>query len=134
MRRNLTTLFLIAAIGLVAALSASAGSRSSISLVVPTAAGAAATSAPQFGTQVTFAVTTTATAYPWVDTKCSQNGELVYEQWAGFFDGYVGSDMFTLGPTALWSGGAASCTATLVTFDRNGRAAKLASTSFNVVG
>jgi len=58
----------------------------------------------------------------------------VYEQWAGFFDSYAYGTMFTLGPTQLWSGGAASCTATLVSFDKNGRASALASTSFNAAG
>jgi hypothetical protein len=56
----------------------------------------------------------------------------VYEQWAGFFASYTGSQMFTLGPTQLWGGGAASCTAALVSFDRNGNPRTLATTSFNV--
>src|SRR5262249_34332655 len=124
---------LAAAAVLVAALPASAG-RSSISLVVPNAATAGATTAaPHFGSQVTFGVSTS-TSYPWVDTKCSQNGQVVYEQWAGFFSSYSGGQMFPLGPTQLWSGGAASCTATLVSFDKNGRPSTLASTSFDVAG
>jgi hypothetical protein len=128
----LTILSLIAALVLVVALPASAA-KSSIHLVMPTAATTGASTTPHFGDQVTFAISTTA-SFPWVDTACSQNGQVVYEQWDGFFDGYAGTQMFTLGPTQLWSGGAASCTATLVTFDRNGRPSKLASTSFNVTG
>jgi hypothetical protein len=131
MSNKASVALLAAAIFLLTALPTSAATRSSIRLVVPTTAGAAATTAPSFGTQVTFDLTTTA-SFPWVDTKCSQNGQLVYEQWAGFFDSYAGSKMFTLGPTQLWSGGAANCTATLVTYDKNGRPTKLATTSFDV--
>ena len=135
MRRGIIALSLAAAVVLVAALPAFAGKGgSSISLVMPNASLTAGAASPHHGDQVTFAVATTATSRPWVDTTCSQNGQVVYEQWAGFFDGYLGSTMFTLGPTQLWTGGAASCTATLVTYDKNGRASALASTSFSVSG
>jgi|SRR5215831_12839005 len=138
MRRGWIALSLAAAAVAIAALPAlAARSSSSISLVVPAAAataGTTSTSGAHYGQQVTFSVSTSATSYPWVDTKCSQNGTVVYEQWAGFFSSYNGSDMFTLGPTQLWSGGAASCTATLVSFDKNGKASTLASTGFSVSG
>jgi hypothetical protein len=135
-------MFSVVAIGVfLTAMSASAAgkpSSSSISLVMIQAIGstttATATSGPRYGDQVSFAVTTDRTARPWVDTKCSQNGQTVYEQWAGFFDSYLGGQIFSLGPTQLWTGGAASCTATLVSFDKNGRPQQLASTSFNVAG
>jgi hypothetical protein len=132
MNKGSIPVFLAAAVVLITAFPASAA-RSSISLVMPNASATAASTTPKYGDQVTFSVTTTA-SFPWVDTKCSQGGEVVYEQWAGFFDSYAGSKIFTLGPTQLWTGGAANCTATLVSFDRNGRPSKLASTSFTVAG
>jgi hypothetical protein len=134
MRKGLITLSLAAAALLIVALPANAGkSNSSISLVMPNAATTAGNSGPQFGSQVTFAVST-GSSFPWVDTTCSQNGQVVYEQFAGFYAGYTGSDMFTLGPTQLWSGGTATCTAKLVTYDKNGRPSTLASTNFTVAG
>jgi hypothetical protein len=71
-------------------------------------------SPPSYGQQVTFTVSTTATAYPWVEVKCSQGGAVVYDNWVGYFSSYMFPQVFTLGPTAMWSGGAASCTAYLV--------------------
>ena len=127
------SLAIAVAVALIAALPAASATRSSISLVMPSASTTAPSTGPRYGDQVTFAVNTS-TAFPWVDTACSQNGRVVYEQWAGFFDTYTGSKMFTLGPTQLWTGGAATCTATLVSYDKNGRASKLASTSFSVTG
>ncbi len=132
MNKRSIPVFLAVAVVLITAVSASAA-KSSISLVMPNASAAIGSTTPKYADQVTFSVTTTA-GFPWVDTTCSQGGQVVYEQWAGFFDSYAGSKMFTLGPTQLWTGGAASCTATLVSFDRNGRPSKLASTSFTVAG
>lgn len=132
MNKRSIPMFLAAAVVLIAAVPASAA-KSSISLVTPNTSAATASTTPKYADQVTFSVTTTA-GFPWVDTTCSQGGQVVYEQWAGFFDSYAGSKMFTLGPTQLWTGGAASCTATLVSFDRNGRPSKLASTNFTVAG
>jgi hypothetical protein len=141
MRRTWIAVSLVAAVVMIVALPAWAkgggGGGSTISLVIPNAAAAATSSGPQspsFGQQVTFAESTTATAYPWVDAKCSQNGKVVYEQFAGFYSGYTGSQMFTLGPTQMWSGGAASCTAALVSYDKNGSPRTLATTSFTVSG
>ncbi len=138
MRRTWIAVALAAAVVMIAALPAWArgggGGGSTINLVIP---GAAPTSGPataSFGQQVTFAESTSATAYPWVDTKCSQNGQTVYEQWAGFYGSYTGSQMFTLGPTQMWTGGAANCTAALVSFDKNGSPRTLATTSFSVSG
>src|SRR4051794_38243866 len=136
MRRTSIALSIAAAVVMIAALPAwgRGGGGSSISLVVPNAATTAPSSGPSYGQQVTFKESTSATAYPWVDTKCTQNGTVVYEQWAGFYASYSGSQMFTLGPTQLWTGGAASCTAALVSFDRSGRPQTLATTSFTVSG
>lgn len=139
MRRTWIAVSLAAAVVMIAALPAWAakgggGGGSTISLVVPGAAPTAGQVTPSFGQTVTFAESTTATAYPWVDTKCSQNGKVVYEQFAGFYASYSGSQMFTLGPTQSWTGGAASCTAALVSYDRNGSPRTLATTSFNVSG
>ncbi len=86
---------------------------------------------PHYGQQVTFNVSTTTTK-PWVGLDCSQNGTWVYGSWAGFFSGYDWGQTFTLGPTNSWFGGAADCTAKLVTFSTNGRENILATTSFHV--
>lgn len=108
-------------------------SSSSIRLVTVAADGAKVVGgAPAFGDQITYDVTTTATTEPYVETSCSQNGKLVYKQTQGFFAGfYGGSQMFTLGPTPNWQGGAASCTARLLAMV-NGDARTLSTTTFDV--
>ena len=63
-----------------------------------------------FGQKVTFAVS--GTSYPWVVAKCYQNGVLVYEQANGIFETSL-NQIFALGPTGYWTGGAADCTALL---------------------
>src|SRR5262249_48924003 len=104
---------------------------SSISLVVLSAQAASATSQVSIGSQVTFNVSTDKTSQPWVDVKCFQNGTRVYEQWNGFYASYQFGQTFTVGPTQLWTSGAANCTADLDYFTSNGTARTLASTSFN---
>jgi hypothetical protein len=86
---------------------------------------------PSFGDTVTFEVFTTATAYPWVTLRCYQNGALVSQE-----SNAVGRGLFTLGPSGLWTGGAADCTATLENWDnyssKKGSITVLGSTSFPV--
>ena len=103
------------------------GGSSSLVLVVldPDDGGA------NYGEQVTFSVSTTATAYPYVDLICYQNGVGVMESWRGFFPTSLSSQIFTLGPTSLWQGGAADCTAYLKMSTKQGWST-LASTSFHV--
>jgi hypothetical protein len=85
-----------------------------------------------FGQNVTFNVSTTATSYPWVTLKCYQGGALVAQASNGIFATSL-NQIFTLGPTALWTSGAASCTATLENWDSYPKSiATLASTSFDV--
>jgi hypothetical protein len=94
---------------------------------------------PRVGSQVTFTLDTTAQE-PWVSVACYQNGIAVYGQYWGFWNGYSPSTVtstmaaggvFTLGPTFLWSGGQASCVATLYTVSaKNWKQTTLATTSF----
>lgn len=84
-----------------------------------------------YGQQVTFTVSTSATK-PWVGLDCWQNGTWVYGSWSGYFPSYEWGQVFTLGPTNSWNGGAADCKAKLVTFSLNGRERVLATTSFHV--
>jgi hypothetical protein len=94
------------------------------------------TSGISLGDKVTFTVSTTATAYPWVTVKCSQNGTLVSKQSNGIFATSLNQN-FTLGPTQNWQSGGADCTATLENWDsyaKNGSITVLASTSFKVLG
>lgn len=107
-------------------------SPSSIALAQPGAGttAALATSWPRYGDFVTFDISTTETAYPYVNLKCSQNGQLVAEGWDGFFDGALGDRLFGL-YSPSWTGGAADCTAWLVKY-ANGRWKQLATTSFHV--
>src|SRR5438552_18581210 len=81
-------------------------SSSSISLVQLKAASASAVSDPRYGDVVTFNVSTDATAYPYVNVKCYQDGDLVGEGWAGFFDGALGDRTFGL-DSPRWTAGAA---------------------------
>jgi hypothetical protein len=107
------------------------GGGSSIQLVMVSSAGAAASSRPSFGNEVTYAVSTSRTNRPWVSTRCYQNGTLALDDWRGMFEGYVLGQVVPLGPTGNWTGGAATCTARLVSFDGGGEKT-LASMSFDV--
>lgn len=88
---------------------------------------------PHYGQKVTFNVSTTATSYPYVTLKCSQGG-LVYQASKGIFPTSLGQN-FTLGPTPMWQGGDADCTATLENWDsysKNGSITALTSMTFHV--
>jgi hypothetical protein len=69
-----------------------------------------------FNDTITFNVSTTATAYPYLDVTCTQGGTLVYSASAGFYDSYPwpgARNMPLYSPS--WVGGAADCTAVLNT-------------------
>ena len=87
----------------------------------------------QFGHQVTFNLSTTATAYPYVNLVCYQGGVQVSSNWQGYFDSALGNQWFYLGPSPSWSSGAANCTANLAKSTSRGWSV-LASTSFSVGG
>jgi hypothetical protein len=72
---------------------------------------------PNWGDQVTFNVSTTATAEPHVDLTCSKNGVLVLGATTGFYASYPWpwTQVMTLSSPS-WTGGAADCTATLYYF------------------
>jgi hypothetical protein len=80
-----------------------------------------------YGQSVTFNISTTATTEPWVHLVCSQNGAMVAQGWAGYFDGSLGGRDFTLS-SGSWTSGAGDCTAYLTKPDGS----VLGSTSFHV--
>ena len=95
--------------------------------------GAATTAALSFGEQVTFEVVTSQTSKPWVLNECFQGGTRVSAEIHGFFDGYLFGEIYSLGPTDLWSSGSADCTAKLLSDDHN-KTKVLATTSYHVNG
>jgi hypothetical protein len=125
------------AVGLVALATATgaafAGKQgSSLNLVVlSTAETPAAATQPSYGGQITFDVSTTETDRPSVNVHCYQGTILVYDAWQGFWPGYYTDPVFTLS-SGYWTGGAADCTARLVSFGSNGREKTLASLDFHV--
>jgi hypothetical protein len=76
--------------------------------------------APHYGGQVTFDVSTTATDKPSVKVNCyqRQDNTLVYTASAGFYPDYPWPWLqdFTL-KSGAWTGGAANCTAELYYWD-----------------
>ena len=78
-----------------------------------------------------FSGTSTALTSPsvWVKADCYQSGTLVYEDYE--LTDSTGSAVLPLGPTMMWTGGAASCTAQAGTIN-NGSFKAAASTTFNV--
>jgi hypothetical protein len=85
---------------------------------------------PNRNDTVTFNVSTTATAQPYVHLVCSGNG-VGYDSWKGVFAGSLDSNWnFVLG-SGGWTSGAADCTAWLGMYTKQGFKA-LASTSFHV--
>ena len=139
MTKKLVAAASMVAAALVLAAGASAQPSSSLQLVVLGSGTGAAAAQPQAGGQVTFALQTSA-QQPWVSVVCSQNGVNVYGQYWGFWNGYSPSSVtstmaaggvFTLGPTFLWSGGQASCVATLYTVNaKNYKQSTLATLNF----
>jgi hypothetical protein len=99
------------------------GGTGSISLVLLNSTDGLA----HYGQNVTFKVATTATTQPWVGLKCSRNGALLGESYEGMFAGSLSDGIFTLASPS-WTGGAADCTATLMTPQWQA----LGSTSFHV--
>jgi hypothetical protein len=88
---------------------------------------------PNWGDQVTFTVSTTATDRPTVRLYCYQNGTLVYTFSAGFFAGYPWTTVYGLSSQS-WTGGAADCTASLVYSGSNGRINTVATLNVAVGG
>jgi hypothetical protein len=89
---------------------------------------------PNYMDTVTFAVSTSATTMPYVTTYCYQGGTLVYQQSSGIFSTSL-NQLFVLGQTTAWQGGAADCTAYLQNWDsysRHNTVTNLASMSFSV--
>jgi hypothetical protein len=89
---------------------------------------------PNYMDTVTFAVSTTATTMPWVTVNCSQGGTLVYQASNGIFYTSL-NQLFVLGETTAWQGGAADCTAYLQNWDsysKHHTVTNLASMSFSV--
>ena len=99
------------------------GGTGTISLVVLDSSDGMA----HYGQRVTFNVATTATTEPWVEVKCYQNGALVAQGKEGFFERSLSDGIFGLSSPS-WTGGAADCTATLMTPQWS----PLGSTSFHV--
>jgi hypothetical protein len=131
-KQRIATLVAFVAILVVTAVAAAAKPSSSLNLVVLSSGGTkAATTAPSYGGQITFDVSTTETNRPYVNVRCYQGGVFVYDDWAAFWAGAPQSDAFTLS-SGYWTGGAADCTARLVAFDKQGREQTLASTAFHV--
>jgi len=83
------------------------------------------------GQLVTFTVTTSATASPFVSLNCYQGGVWVYTASAGFFAAYPWSRNFTLSSMS-WTGGDADCTARLYSSRDGTRTTTLATSSFHV--
>ena len=73
---------------------------------------------PNWGEDVTFKVSQTATDEPHVDLNCSQNGTNVYGATTGYYASYPWpwTQVMKLS-SQKWTGGAADCTATLYYFD-----------------
>ena len=86
--------------------------------------------APNWSDEITFDLSTTADK-PNVNVRCYQGGLFVYDGWAAFYDGAWFGQNFTLS-SSYWQGGAADCTARLVTWSRNGREQTLATKGFHV--
>jgi hypothetical protein len=82
-------------------------------------------------------VTTNAPIYPnntgpWISLECYQNGVKVGgADHAGFPGGWYYGDPFYLGPSQMWTGGAADCTVR-VYHQQNRRTVTDATTSFHV--
>jgi hypothetical protein len=135
MRKLLIVAAILTVVGVIAGPAAAGGKgSSSIQLVRMNAGLAAASASPTFGEQVTFAVSTTRTSYPWVQNRCWQSGTFVYEEWHGFWAGYYRDAVYTLGPTPSWVGGSADCEGRLIRQSSGCTMQTLATTTYHVGG
>jgi len=87
---------------------------------------------PHWGQQITFNVSTTATAEPHVSVRCTENGTVVYGAETGYYASYPWpwTQTMTLSSQA-WTGGAADCLATLYYFSGTNKV-NLSSLAFHV--
>ncbi|HVL53582.1 MAG TPA: hypothetical protein VM344_04925 [Vitreimonas sp.] len=108
---------------------------STVSLIVLSSGEVArlATAGPTYGGEITFEVSTTQTDRPFVNVRCYQGTDWVYDGWHGFFQSYVPDPVYILS-SDYWTEGGASCVADLVTWGNNGKLKTLAKTSFSVTG
>ena len=83
-----------------------------------------------WGDTVTFNMSTTATAQPYVHLVCSGNG-IGYDSWKGVFAGSLDTNWNFVLASGGWTSGAGDCTATLGMYTKRGFN-QLASTSFHV--
>ena len=107
----------------------SAGGSSSISAPVMVA-DANGDGLPDWSDTVTFNVSTTATAQPFVHLVCSGNG-VAYDSWKGYFAGSLDTNWNFVLSSGGWTGGPAGCTAWLGMYTKQGFK-QLASASFQV--
>ena len=107
------------------------GSSTSSTITGPVIVTDTGTPGLSFGDIVTFNESTTATSQPYVNLLCYQNGVLVMNSWAGFFDQALNSsrDFGLYSPS--WQSGAADCNAWVDMNTRQGMK-QLASVSFQV--
>jgi hypothetical protein len=85
---------------------------------------------PNWGDTVTFNVSTTATAQPYVHLVCSGNG-VAYDSWRGYFAGSLDTNWNFVLSSGGWTGGPAGCTAMLGMYTKQGFK-QLASANFQV--
>jgi hypothetical protein len=85
---------------------------------------------PSWNDVITFDVSTDDTDRPWVLLNCYQDDTWVSTMSHGFFPTYLWPN-YTLASTA-WTGGAATCVATLYMVTASGDARNLASSTFDV--
>lgn len=105
------------------------GSGSSLSLVLLDSTDGLA----HYGQHITWKVSTTATAEPYVSVQCTQAGAVVYSAFAGYFASYMWPSTQTMPLfSGAWTGGAADCSARLYSSSSTGKTTTLATTSFHV--
>jgi hypothetical protein len=86
---------------------------------------------PNYLDTITFNVSTSY-AQPYVRLECKQAGTLVLSQTSGFYPDYPWSHNYQLGPTYVWTAGAADCTAVLLGPATHNKTSTLASMAFVV--
>ncbi|MBI2777059.1 MAG: hypothetical protein HYX57_07325 [Chloroflexi bacterium] len=101
------------------------------SLALVMVADANGNGAPNWRDTITFNVSTTATASPFVSVNCYQGSTWVLTASAGFFASYPWTKNTTLSSSA-WTGGSASCTARLYSTKDGTRTTTLATLNFSV--
>jgi hypothetical protein len=108
------------------------GSTATGTLAVKMVVDANGNGSPNYGDDITFTFSQSATTTPMVGLRCWQGTNFVYDGYVGYFPNAVGDEWFGLSSNYWTPTDPANCTARLFYFDNRGREHLLDTLNFGV--